>query len=138
MASRVIGGVLCLCLAACDWAPPAPTEPTGETTSFIVTFEASPGDAFNAEVNGMTFNTPGTFEVSMGTGSYEVSGTLLGPILRIRFGQRNGGGVRTGSVQALAGPGAQAQGCMVTWSNTFTRPQPIRAMFTVALAGSLC
>jgi hypothetical protein len=138
MGSRVISGVLCVCLGACDWSPPAPTEPTSEVISFVVTFEASPGDPFSADLNGTTFNTPGAFPVSMRTGTYEVSGTLLGPGLRIHFSQEQGGGVRTGSVQALGGPGAQTEGCMVAWRNTFPRPQPIRAIFTVALTGSLC
>lgn len=136
---RLTVAALSLGVVACTADTTLPTEPFGEPTSFLVTFDTVPGDVFSAELNGTTFTSVGSFELLLPTGTYTVSGTLLGSRLRIGFGRRTAGGVRTGSIEPLEGPAPQTQGCSVSWlSPNPRRTQTFLLVFTVATSGSLC
>ncbi len=101
-------GILCVALvlaASCGagGSPTGPNTPAG--IPILVAIGVSAGGTFSATLNSQTYSAAPGFQMSLPVGTYELNGTYTRGTLLIGFAtpSLSGGGVRSSSLQSLAG-----------------------------------
>lgn len=140
---------LCISAVACGGSSSSPTAPTSPSNAITVyvyfqRIYSDPGESFTATLNGQTFTAYSVFTVQLPPGTHQISGSFVGGGLGVGLGGgvlTPAGGVLSGSVRSLSGPGVSTQPCSILYfpDNISTARRTFQVQFEVTRSvGSAC
>jgi hypothetical protein len=98
----------------------SPSAPASSNIDILIVFSpvAGPdGGEFTARLEAETYTLPGAVKATLGQGIHQITGTFRGAGFIVGFATIGEGGVKSGSVNSLAGPSPKITSCAITYAS---------------------
>jgi hypothetical protein len=99
----------------------SPLTPTNSSIDILVVFSpvAGPdgGGGFTAKIENDTYTTPGAIKATLSPGIHQIAGSFQGAGFVVGFATIAAGGVKSGSVNSVAGPSPKISSCAINYVN---------------------